>query len=183
MRRWLTMAVAAAALLSGCGTANREAPAAADHDVAPTGVLAHEMPAEMPADFDFRVRYGYGMKDEIDTYADKVTKDLIVKGTAAADLKLSDSEMQAIYAKMKTVHAMRLTDLNPANTGCSQVPYNQASWTITAAGETRTLTWSGEHCDIAPGAKKLLELQTYVSAIVQATEAYQALPAAEGGYD
>jgi len=46
------------------------------------------MPQEMPEDFDFMVRFGYGevTKNEINTYQDTVTKDLVVKGTATADI-------------------------------------------------------------------------------------------------
>ncbi|QHW34070.1 hypothetical protein GZH47_26940 [Paenibacillus rhizovicinus] len=183
MRKWFMFAGVLVVLLSGCGAEEHTNTAATGNPERQAGVQLNEMPSEMPDDFDFKVRYGYGMKDEIDTYENTVTKDLIVKGSATADLVFSDSEMRTIYAKMKAINIMQLKELNPINPGCGQIPYDQASWTITIAGETKTLTWSGEHCSLTASAKKLLELQTYIAGIVRATDAYKAMPAAEGGYD
>lgn len=64
---------------------------------------AAEMPLEMPEDFNFVVRFGYGevTKNEINTYEGIVTKDLISKGSATAELTFTDEEMKEIYNKMR----------------------------------------------------------------------------------
>ena len=138
----------------------------------------------MPSDFDFSVSYGYGdrTKNEINTYADTVTKDLIMNGAATADIALSDDEMRGIYAKMREIDIMAAKKL-PEKNGCFRTPSNEESWKVTANGETTTFTWTDEYCDLTDDANRLLELRRYIHGIVEAKEAYKALPAAEGGYD
>lgn len=75
------------------------------------------MPEEMPADFDFLVRYGYGevTKNEINTYQDSVVKDLIMNGTATADITLTEDEMRSIYERMRGIHIMGKLELVPSS--------------------------------------------------------------------
>ncbi|MBM7563876.1 hypothetical protein [Paenibacillus sacheonensis] len=182
MKKWLMTAWTAVVFLSGCGA--EESPSASvDQKASQSDLHKNGMPEAMPSDFDFSVRYGYGMKDEINTYENTVTKDLVVKGAATADITLSEEEMGAIYAKMKAIDVIHLTKLNPTTTNCAQTPFNQASWMITIASNTQSLTWSSEHCTVTDDARKLLDLQTYIQGIVKGKPAYKALPEAEGGYD
>jgi hypothetical protein len=184
MKKWLVTALTAVVFLSGCGA--EESPAVTvDQKTSQTDLHKNGMPEAMPADFDFSVRYGYGMKDEINTYENTVTKDLVAKGAATAAITLSEEEMSAIYAKMKAIDVIHLTRLEPEPTRstCEQTPFNQASWTITIEGHTQSLTWTSEHCTITDDAQKLIDLQTYIRDIVKEKPAYKALPETEGGYD
>ncbi|KAI7248592.1 hypothetical protein KC345_g11845 [Hortaea werneckii] len=143
------------------------------------------MPEEMPGDFDFFVRYGYGeaTKNEINTYQDTVIKDLVMNGTATADITLTGEEMRSIYDRMREMNIMGNLELVPASPGCSVTPHQEDSWQITAGGVTRTLTWSDENCELTDDAKQLLELRNFISGIVAGKDAYKELPEAEGGYD
>jgi hypothetical protein len=142
------------------------------------------MPIEMPSDYNFSVRYGYGdmTKNEINTYEDTVTKDLIMNGAATARLIISEDEMRDIYAKMREIDIMAAKKL-PKKKGCFRTPSNEENWKITVNGETMTFAWTDEYCDMTEDANQLLELRKYIQNIVEDTEAYQALPEAEGGYD
>ncbi|WNS44673.1 hypothetical protein [Paenibacillus sp. MMS20-IR301] len=143
------------------------------------------MPEEMPADFDFLVRYGYGelTKNEINTYHDTVVKDLIVNGTATANLSLSEEDLAGIYERMRAANVMGELELKPSKQNCAATPSQEDQWQITADGITRTLSWSDEYCEMTDDAKQLLELRNYIRDIVAAKAEYQALPEAEGGYD
>ncbi|NBD25818.1 hypothetical protein [Paenibacillus glycinis] len=183
MRRWPIAVLTAVLVLSGCG--EREY---VKDKVETTAVDNTKMPADMPPDFDFEVRYGYGEvnKNEINTYDDTITKDLIAKGTVKADLKLTDDEMRGIYAKMSEIDIMGKKQLAPAAaspTVCSRTPYSEDSWTVTIDGKTASMSWSSERCDITDDAQQLLELRQYIHTLVESKHAYQALPEAEGGYD
>lgn len=164
-------------MLAGCST-NQEA------DPAPE-LPEMEMPQEMPGDFDFLVRYGYGenTKNEINTYHDTVVKDLIANGTATANITLTGEEMSSIYDKMKEIGMMRPMKLVPDKVNCSAVPHQEDHWQITANGATVNLTWSDEPCELTEDAGRLLALRNFVADIIASKEAYQALPEAEGGYE
>ncbi|WYT59311.1 hypothetical protein MHH28_09860 [Paenibacillus sp. FSL K6-1217] len=144
-----------------------------------------EMPEEMPADFDFLVRYWYGevTKNEINTYENTVVKDLIVNGTATADITLTEDEMRSIYERMRDIRIMGKLELVPLKQSCAVVPYEEDSWRITVNGFTRNESWSGENCELTEDAEQLRELRTFIAEIVAGKEEYQALPEAEGGYE
>jgi hypothetical protein len=150
-----------------------------------TNLPVNQMPEEMPVDFDFLVSYGYGEvnKNEINTYKDSVTKDLIMNGTAAAGIAFSGDEMRSIYDRMREMNIMGSLELVPATLSCSAIPYQEDNWQITADGVTRNLTWSDENCELTDDANQLLELRNFIKDIVAGKDAYKALPESEGGYD
>jgi hypothetical protein len=154
----------------------------------PTNKIVEEqnnMPKEMPNDFDFMVRYGYSEvnKNEINTFLDTATKDLILNGTASAEISFTIEEMRSIYEKMREINIMGTKELVPAVVACERVPYSEDSWEVSINGQSKTFTWSEKYCDPTSDAKQLLELRKFIHQIVVGKEAYQKLPEAEGGYE
>lgn len=115
----LCLLLLAVLLLNGCST-DKEAERAAGQNV---------MPQEMPGDFDFLVRYGYGeaTKNEINTYQDIVVKDLIMNGTATANVTLTGDEMRSIYDQMKEINIMGTMELEPARQSCAVTPIRKTA--------------------------------------------------------
>lgn len=144
----------------------------------------NQMPKEMPEDFNFSLSFGYGEvnKNEINTYDNSVTKDLIMKGTAKTDALFSQDEMQSIYEKMREINIMEIDGFSQ-QVGCSKTPSNTDSWKITINGDRKTFSWTDEDCSVSNDEKQLLDLRTYIQQIVNGKDAYKALPEAEGGYD
>lgn len=197
MRKWTMLVLASAILMGGCdakqetgggnGT-NQESTAGVGGGTVEEPIAPGGMPEEMPADFDFSVRYGYGQgnKNEVNTYDGTVTKDLVVKGTAQASLTLSESEMRDIYGRMKAIDIWAKKELavsDNSNNACRQTPFSEDAWKVTMAGRTIALGWSSERCELTEDAKELEALRKYVHQLVEGKEAYKLLPAAEGGYD
>ncbi|MBB3129386.1 hypothetical protein FHS19_004061 [Paenibacillus rhizosphaerae] len=156
-------------------------------NVSPSAEMANQdagMPADMPDDFNFAVRFGYGevTKNEINTYQGTVTKDLITKGTATAHLKFTQDEMREIYGKMREINIMAPKKFAKSQ-NCSKSPSNEDEWTITVDGKTQSFSWTDRHCELSDDAIALLEIRNFIQSIVNGKAAYQALPAAEGGYD
>ncbi|SFS77395.1 hypothetical protein SAMN05428962_2782 [Paenibacillus sp. BC26] len=152
------------------------------------GVQQNKMPNEMPDDFNFLVRFGLGesRKNEINTYNNTVTKDLIIHGTATAKVAFTMEEKRNIYEKMREINIMGTKELIPSlptDQSCDKTPYNEDSWQISVNGETKTLVWSDKNCEVTIDAKQLLELRTIIRKLVIVKEAYKELPEAEGGYD
>ncbi|WP_078544863.1 hypothetical protein [Litchfieldia alkalitelluris] len=59
------------------------------------------MPDEMPGDFNFSLKYGVGALNEINTFKNSYTKDLVEDGTITTDLTFSKNELRNIYSEMK----------------------------------------------------------------------------------
>lgn len=172
MKRLYTLVFVLILLITGCSTET-------EHKG------QNKMPNEMPSDFDFLVRYGYGEvnKNEMNTYVDTITKDLIVKGTATANLTFTTDEMRSIYEKMKEINIMGKKNLKPSKKGCSQTPYNEDNWKVTVDGKTETFAWSEKNCEVTDDAKQLKKLREFIWKMVVEKPVYKELPAAEGGYD
>jgi len=187
MNRLCSILIILAVILSGCSKGT-EAQVSSGVQNQPTKDVVTEknnMPKEMPNDFDFMVRYGYSEvnKNEINTFLDTVTKDLITNGTASAKIAFTTEEMRSIYEKMREINIMGTKELKPSTIGCERIPYGEDSWEVSINGEAKTFTWSEKYCDLTNDAKQLLELRQFIHQIVVGREAYQKLPEAEGGYD
>lgn len=144
-----------------------------------------KMPEVKPDQFNFSVSFGYGdvNKNEINTFNNTVTKDLVTKGTATANLTLTNEEMIDIYNRMREIDVLRELDLDNSDSSCSSTPVNEDHWEIQVNGEQRTFDWSSEKCDLTDDANKLKELRSYIFDIVKEKKEYRDLPEAVGGYD
>ncbi|MBH5316192.1 hypothetical protein I6N90_00020 [Paenibacillus sp. GSMTC-2017] len=144
--------------------------------------LLSKLPTEMPKDFDFVVKYGIGMKNEINTIKNTVTKDLIANGTVSANITLYPADMQRIYEKMKEINIMETKQLS-SNQSCALIPYSEDIFEVIILGKTIQHAWTSKSCHLTEDAKQLLELRTFIENIVKDYEAYNKLPEAVGGYE
>ncbi|WP_168120182.1 hypothetical protein [Paenibacillus sp. HB172176] len=143
------------------------------------------LPEEMPSDFDFSVRYGITGKNEINTFTDEVTKDLVADGVAKTSFAFSEDEIQSIYEQMRAIPISDKLDMSVSLSRytCSQMPYSEEHWTIILNGKTYNYDWSEEHCATTEDAKKLKALRQFIFNLVKEKEAYISLPESVGGYD
>lgn len=166
-------------IVSACNESNKDFDKVNDAAV-------QEMPEEMPSDFGFSIQFGIGKSNEIDTFNDTVTKDLIEGGTVTVAIALVDEEMTDVYEKMKEINIVGRKKLIPEpinGTSCEQEPYEEDEWKIMISGETITHSVSGTYCEPTSDAKQLLELRNFVWRKVIAKEKYRALPESKGGYE
>ncbi|MFS0861907.1 hypothetical protein [Fredinandcohnia sp. 179-A 10B2 NHS] len=147
-----------------------------------TDSIPSNMPDDMPHDFNFSLNFGVLGKNEINTYSGTVTKDLIENGTATAKVTFSNSELAAIYKKMKEINIVEEKKLIP-NTACSQEPYSTDKWEITINGEIYTHVVSGQYCELTSDAEQLIQMRNFVFNFVKQKEEYRKLPEAVGGYE
>lgn len=145
-------------------------------------LVTSKMPDEIPSDFNFKLNFGVLGKNEVNTFEGTITKDLIENGTAIAKITFTDSELDAIYQKMKEINIVEEKKLIP-NTACSQEPYSIDQWEITINGESYTHLVSGEYCELTNDAEQLIQLRNFVFNIVKQKEEYKKLPEAVGGYE
>jgi hypothetical protein len=144
--------------------------------------VKNTLPDEMPNDFDFLVQFGVGSKNEINTFDNTVTKDLVVDGTITEKIPLTKEEIKRIYQKMKQVNVLEPKKLEPKKKSCMQTPYEEDKWKIKLNGETITFYLTEEYCNPTKDAKQLFELRNYIFDIVLNKDEYKELPEPNGGY-
>lgn len=143
-------------------------------------------PSEMPNDFNFSVQFGYGKKNEINTFNQTITKDLIVDGTVTTSISLTEEEMKDIYEEMNKLDLEKPKEFIPKpvnGTVCQREPHEDDEWNITINNENFTFNIPGQYCEPSEDAKQLLELRNYVFGIVKTKAEYQSLPEPSGGYE
>ena len=151
-----------------------------------TRSTAQTMPENMPKDFGFSVSFGFGKKNEINTFKDTVTKDLIEDGTKTVDIALTDEEMLEIYEKMKEIDITNTKQFIPEPVNgemCEQEPYEEDEWKITLDGETISHYISGAYCEPTKDARQFLELRNFVFNKIENKDEYLKLPKSKGGYE
>jgi hypothetical protein len=145
-------------------------------------VKKESMPSEMPNDFHFIVQFGVESKNEINTFEDTVTKDLVADGTITRKIPLTKKELKQVYEKMKEINIAEPKKLEPKRKSCQQIPYGEDKWNIQFNGDTISLYLSEEYCNPTKDAKQLIELRDYIYGIVSKKEEYKKLPESQGGY-
>ena len=136
---------------------------------------------EMPADFDFSLKYGVYGKEEINTFKDFIVKDLLEDGTVQASLILNEQDMNHIYNEMMTLNIMDELELKKEE-GCDSEPPSLSVWEIHMNGETKKFSYQG-YCETPPDVLKLYQLEEFIRKIMIQKEEYKKLPAVNGGYE
>ena len=141
--------------------------------------------SEMPHDFNFKLQFGVGKNNEINTFEQTFTKDLIADGTATTKFVLSVTEMKDIYKKMQAVNIVETKEFTPKSTkgACMVEPHEEDEWKITMNGETILHNISLTYCEPTKDTKQFLQLRNDILAIIKAKPEYQALPKANGAYE
>ncbi|GAE26937.1 hypothetical membrane protein [Halalkalibacter wakoensis JCM 9140] len=138
------------------------------------------LPEEKPNDFAFSLKYGVTAANELNTYENTYTKDLVVAGTATTDLILSNEEVQVIYEKFRNANVVELPEEKGGST-CME-PHNRYELFMTVAGEEYHLKWDTS-CE-SSAFNHWEETMNYINReMIYPKEEYQSLPEPTGGYD
>ncbi|WP_343781680.1 hypothetical protein [Alkalibacillus silvisoli] len=145
-----------------------------------------ELPANMPDDFEFSYQYGYEANNEMNTFEEIYTKDLIEKGEASTAMALSEDDRVSIYEKMRDVKILEtpenLTNEAEDGTHCTSNPYTTHHLDLQVNGENYYVDWTTNNC-LTEDLIKLTDFTDYVHEVFTSQEAYRALPNAEGSYE
>lgn len=130
-----------------------------------------------PADFNFVFNYGVGAKNELNTFNQSFTKDMIMDPPVTIKLKLTDSEMANVYKKiynLKLFNSDRKKSKNIFVTPCSS--YHLKVQTDSAQ---RELFWDDCNGKVDDKFRKFTD---YILKIIESKEEYKKLPIPRGGY-
>jgi len=143
-------------------------------------------PPESARDFNVRLRYGILARNELNTFENTFTKDLISDGTVTVPFFLSQDDFDSIEAKMDQIGFFSYPDTFTVETRDSIrafiTPNNTYDFRVESRATLKKLYWDDAIIANDPRATKLRELITLIRTIIESKPEYQQLPPARGGY-
>lgn len=138
-----------------------------------------DLPATMPADFNFVLRYGVEAKNVLDTRRETFTYDMISDPSITVHLALASEEMAEIYARLRDVDFWSYPlDLKTA----SAFPTTRYEMSVSGADLEHATKGNDLHYAASLRAVALWKLIERVQEMIMATDAFKALPEPRGGY-
>lgn len=146
-----------------------------------------EVTTTREGDFNFILRYGVNAKNEIDTFHDKVTKDMIMAPSITINLPLTEKEMDDIYQKMVEIDFFNYPDEFKVSMPQGQpvrlaTPYSSYYFKVEKGSTVKELKWEDEIMNADNKADRLRELISFIRDIIESKPEYKVLPTASGGY-
>ena len=144
-------------------------------------------PGLSPQERDFNIRMSYGVRglNELNTFQDVYTKDLILDGTVTIPMVLSDNEFHQIETKMLEIgffgYPDTLTPI-PQKTGVVSTPEAIIFFEVNDRGRTKYLLWECGDTSDRSEAVQLSELVALILRIIEAKPEYRNAPPVHGGY-
>ncbi len=141
---------------------------------------ASPTPAGQPQSthFNFIFRYGIGAKNELDTFNQTYTKDMVMDSSITIKFKLSDSELAGINQK---INDLQLFDKSWENSDRDMVVTPCSSYYLKAQIDSTQKELSWNNC-IGRVSDKLRQFTNYIIQIIESKNEYKALPTPEAGY-
>ncbi len=145
------------------------------------------LPTKMPKDFNFSLKYGVGARNEINTFENTFTKDLILDGTITTELTLTNKERKAIYHRMKEIELLATVQAASyeGEDGSSiwMEPASDYFLEIQLDGKIYKLHWAGHIFDKeVRDTLAIFVLRFLHEEIIENKPEYKNLPEANGWY-
>jgi len=141
---------------------------------------------EPERDLSISLRYGVLARNELDTFRNTLTKDLILDGTITVPFHLSQAELDRITAKMDQIDFFSYPDTfmvkSQDSIRVSVSPNNTYDFRVSSHSTLKALFWNDAIIASDPQATKLRELITLIKEIVESKPEYHQLPPARGAY-
>jgi hypothetical protein len=142
-----------------------------------------------PADrrFNISFKYGIGGRNELDTFHNEFTKDLLLDGTITVPFVLSDAELRSIESKLVQMGFFDYPDVIrplPSDTIVSFDPSALYAFEVRRDDFTKNLVWDTGLTALHPSepVRKLQDAITFITIIIESKPEYQRLPAPRGNY-
>jgi hypothetical protein len=137
-------------------------------------------------DFNVKLRYGIGARNELNTFQNTYAKDLILDGTITVPFVLSDQEFQQIRNKMDEIGFVSYPDTFVAVTADTIIqridPHATYEFEVKRNSSIKHLYWDDAIINQNAQAIKLRELIKLIRIIIESKPEYSQLPPARGGY-
>lgn len=157
-------------------------------ETASTTVTAPKLPAIQPADFGFVADYGAYGKNQLDTFQDTFTKDIIsqTRPNPTVELRLSAEDMATLYQDLRAMDILAYPEyLDPSNTGKTGVTASTPTTyrlVLRAGGFEKRIDWVHGEIPRTDQARAFQAWFDKLSRMIMATPEFRGLPPLEGGY-
>ena len=137
-------------------------------------------------DFNIRLRYGILARNELNTFGDTFTKDLVLDGTVTVPFYLPQPDLNNIEAKMDQIGFFTYPDtfmvVSRDSVRTFITPNNTYDIEVVSHSKTKTLFWDDAIIANDTQAAMLRELFTLIRETVESRSEYKQLPPARGAY-
>jgi len=132
-------------------------------------------PTPQSTSFNLIFRYGVGAKNELNTFDQTYTKDMVLDPSVTIKFKLTDNELSGIYQK---INDLKLFDKNEERTDGNMLPCSSYYLKVQIDSIQKELSWNcrGKISD------KLQQFTNYIIPIIESKQEYKELPTPKGGY-
>jgi hypothetical protein len=141
---------------------------------------------EERGDFSMSFRYGILARNELNTFENTFTKDLILDGTVTVPFHLEAADLDTIEAKMDQIGFFSYPDTFTVGPRDSVrvfiTPNSTYVFKVASHATLKALFWDDAIVANDPRAAKLRELIRLIRMIVESKPEYVQLPPARGGY-
>ena len=134
-------------------------------------------PGDTTTDFNLIFKYGISGKNELNTFNQTYTKDMIMDTPITVEFKLSESELTDIYQKINDFgifNDKELIEENVAVTPCSSYYLK-----VQINSEQKELFWDNCRGRVND---ELQQFTDYIIQVIESKDEYKELPDAKGGY-
>ncbi len=137
--------------------------------------------------FNLVFKYGVTARNELNTFKEMYTKDMITDPPITVNLSLSKDELDRIYKKMVEIDFfgypekfyVSVSSVEPVDT---VTPHSSYYFKVEYGSKTKELWWEDSIINKDGRAEKLRELIKYIIQIIKSKEEYKKLPEPKGGY-
>ncbi len=136
-------------------------------------------------DVDLILKYGVAARNELNTFNDTFTKDLILDGTITTRLVLAPADFDSIEAHLLAIGLFDYPDTFVVPTGDTVVsitPYESYFLKLRRGSQWKQVYWEDSIISSDLQAAELREALTYIRKLVESKPEYKQLPRARGGY-
>jgi hypothetical protein len=136
-------------------------------------------PTGGPTTFNLIFRYGVGAKNELNTFEQTYTRDMVMDPPVTIKLKLSDSELNSIFQRINDLKLFDESAEPVEGNGFGGIPCSNYYLKVQIDSAQKELSWDNCREKISD---KLQEFTNYIIQIIESKEEYKKLPTPKGGY-
>ncbi len=135
-------------------------------------------PTGEPANFNLVFKYGVGAKNELSTFNQTYTRDMVMDQPVTVQLKFSDSELASIYQK---INDLQLFDKSkePIEGNMFVTPCSSYYLKVQVDSIQKELSWDNCRGKIS---NRFQQFTNFMIQLIESKEEYKKLPTPRGGY-
>jgi hypothetical protein len=137
-------------------------------------------------EFNLSLRYGILARNQLNTFQNTITKDLVLDGTVTVPFVLAASNLDSIEARMQQIGFFGYPDTvavrSADNITATVDPACIYEFSVFSHGRWKALYWLNGIVTADSQAVKLRDLIAFIQEIVESTPEYKQLPPARGAY-